>query len=189
MKDCNVIKRPSPHGSNRDQEPDIIIIHAMGQYIRVKKGFYSGKRFVPAGVHHAADFLELAGMSAHGLVEPNGDIIKCRFTSKGAYHAKNHNTNTIGIEFLVEGIYDYEEFKAKIQGGEWMTDKQYECGGQFIAFLCNFWKISDSSKIKGHDQIDPERKIDPAVFDWQRLYFTIKGDAINDYKFKFNVNY
>ena len=64
-----VIHKLNPNGGGQ-QTPKRLIIHSMSEYIN--------------GVH-ASDFLDHIGLSAHFLIEPNGNLIK----------------DTIGIEVLV----------------------------------------------------------------------------------------
>src|SRR5690606_28750529 len=85
-----IINRPSPFGAAH-QTPKRIIVHAMSEWIN---GMY------------APDFLLSVGLSAHALVTPDGDIIKCREDTQGAFHAKGLNTDSLGIEFLLPGHND-----------------------------------------------------------------------------------
>jgi N-acetyl-anhydromuramyl-L-alanine amidase AmpD len=86
-----------------------IIVHSMGQYI---------------GDVHASDFLSEIGLSAHYLVEPNGDVIQCVDPERVAYHAgvsrwKEHsglNSNFLGIELLIEGEHDWSSFVRLMRG-------------------------------------------------------------------------
>ena len=134
------------------QDPNRVIIHAMAEYL-----FHEGKW------RHASEFLEMIGLSAHALIAPN-DIYKCRDWTQGAYHAKGHNVDTIGIEWLVEGEHDYESFVAAIQS-PYLADNQFKVGCEYIRKelieglgILNFTRHSD---------VSPERKVDPGEgFDW-----------------------
>ena len=105
----NVIKRYSSKGGGV-QTPNRLIIHAMGEHINGT---------------HASEFLEKIGLSAHFLICPNGDIIKTRKTTTVAYHAKGNNLNTVGIEVLVEGDWDYGSFIDRIKE-DYVTDDQMD---------------------------------------------------------------
>ena len=65
-----------PHSKGASfQKPSKVVIHAMAEYL-----YHEGKW------RHASEFLEMIGLSVHGLGCPNGDIIKCREIQQGAYH-------------------------------------------------------------------------------------------------------
>lgn len=136
------------------QTPTRIIIHAMSEYI--------------LGLH-ASDFLIKMGLSAHYLIEPNGDIIACRTPNKMAWHAKNHNRNTIGIELLIKGEHNYRQFIEKLKTN-YADPEQIKS----LINLCN--PLIDEysiEKVERHSDIDPKRKYDPGSgFDWE--YFKSK---------------
>jgi N-acetyl-anhydromuramyl-L-alanine amidase AmpD len=66
---------------------NLIVVHAMGEYIKDGNNVYS-----------AARFLKKIGLSAHYLVTPSGVILRCVREAQIAWHAKGFNTNSIGIE-------------------------------------------------------------------------------------------
>lgn len=139
---------PSSKGSLHNH-PSHIVIHAMGEFIKCD-GTYL----------HAVDFLREAGLSAHALICPDGSVIQCRPIDKGAYHAKGHNTTSIGIEFLVPGPHDYGSFIEAI-------DKPYITDAQFLAGIALCKKWGEDLNIVRHSDIDPQRKKDPgAGFPW-----------------------
>lgn len=135
--------------------PDRIVIHAMGEFIK-----YEGR------ILHAVDFLREIGLSAHALVCPDGAIIRCRTDNLGAYHAKGHNTNTLGMEFLVRGVHDYESFINTIKG-EYLTFDQFQAGVE----QCYEWALNYTiTDIVRHSDIDPKRKKDPGTgFPWNQF--------------------
>lgn len=135
------------HG-NRTNNPKLIVIHAMGEYI-----LYKGKWM------HAVEFLEKAvGLSAHFLVTPSGVGIRLRNDDESAWHAKGFNTDSLGIEFLVPGVYEkYREFTRRIKT-QWLTDAAYEKGLQIV----NYWlSIHEVYEVKTHSMLSPGRKVDP----------------------------
>ena len=93
---------PSEFG-NKFNNPKMIVVHSMGEFI------------LDPHPMHASDFLVKLGFSAHVLVEPSGDAIICRDDDQGGYHAKGYNTDSLGIEFLVEGHHDYGTFLEAIK--------------------------------------------------------------------------
>ena len=139
-----------PHGSSY-QEPDTIIIHSMGEYI------------CDPDPKHAVAFLNDYKLSAHALIAPDGEIFFCRSPNEGAWHARGHNKNTLGIEFLVAGEHNYFTFLEAIKS-PYLTDKQLAAGVQ----LCKQWMNEYAIKeIKRHSDVSPGRKVDPGTgFPW-----------------------
>lgn len=139
------IFRPLSHGS-KTNDPNLIVIHAMGEYIESE----------PDDIH-AVDFLDKIGLSAHILVTPNGNIIRCRDDDQGAYHAKGHNKDSLGIEFLVKGVHTYESFRQKIKE-PYVTDKQFASGQKQVR---DWLARHNIERIKAHSELSPGRKFDP----------------------------
>lgn len=154
-----------PRGAET-QEPKRIIIHAMGEYIR-----YEGE------ILHAVNFLAMVkyeyrgkkrhGLSAHILGCPDGDIIRCRHDNQGAYHAAGYNEDSLGYEFLVPGIHDYDSFTEMIKT-PYLTSLQYEAG---VRFVRDEWHIKKGIVLMDrHSDVSPERKVDPgAGFPWEQF--------------------
>lgn len=135
------------------QEPDRIIIHAMAEWFRDEGRIIS-----------AADMLHKLGLSAHVLIAPNGQATRLREDKQGAYHAKNHNTHTLGLEFLVPGIHDYESFLQAIKQ-PYLTREAYAYGLAQVKQWAGLYPIKS---IERHSDIDPDRKQDPGEgFPWQ----------------------
>ena len=139
----NVIKRYSGIGGGI-QTPDRLIIHSMSEYIN---GMY------------ADEFLASVGLSAHFLLCPNGSFIKLRRTHEKAWHAKGHNTNTVGIEVLVEGEHTYDEFLEKIKT-DWVKPEQMEALIEMSNGIIFHYDMETKNVLR-HSDIDPERKYDP----------------------------
>lgn len=154
-----VIKRYSGIGGGL-QNPDRIIIHAMSE-----------KFLINEKEMYADEFLQHVKLSAHFLLCPNGDFMKLRKTHEVCYHAKGHNTNTIGIEVLVEGVHDYDSFLEKIET-DWVNPEQMEELIEMVNGICEYYDIP-KEKVLRHSDIDPDRKKDPGNgFDWE--YFKSK---------------
>ena len=147
----NIIKQHLKQGSGH-QDPDQIIVHAMGEQINNGDKIYS-----------AVDWLKFLGLSVHALITPAGDIIRCRHDDEGAWHAKGHNTNSLGVEFLVEGVHNYGSFLEKIKT-DYVTAEQYAAGAYLIK---NWMEHHDIESIKRHSDVSPGRKLDPGSgFKW-----------------------
>lgn len=150
---------PIPHGS-RKQKPDRIIIHCMGEFIDTGKEIFS-----------ARDFLNRNGLSAHSLITPSGVNIRLRHDDQGAYHARNFNRDSLGMEFLVPGVHNYATFKEKIKNPYTFID-QFEEG---IIQVREWIEKFGIKKIDTHSGVDPSRKIDPGNgFDFEYFMQRVK---------------
>ncbi len=153
-----------PAGPARNN-PKRIVVHAMAQHIVVKDD-----------ILFAPDFLEYAGLSAHKLIDPSGEVITCRNDNEGAWHARGFNTDSLGIEFLVEGVHDYASFINEIKSN-YITNKQWIAG---LVVINNWMNQYDIKKIDRHSDIDPSRKKDPGSgFSWNDLLETLDNEYEN----------
>lgn len=153
----------NPYGAAY-QTPDTIIVHAMGEYIQVGESDYE----------HAPDYLMRQGLSAHAMAAPDGTIYRCRPDSLGAYHAREHNTDSLGIEVMVSGKHDYNSF-ARAIGTHYLTDAQYDA----VVWQCKEWMQKHKiTKILRHSDVSPGRKIDPGDgFPWDKFLEDVKTEA------------
>lgn len=143
-----VVQRYNPYGAAH-QKPDTIIIHAIGEYVDVGTGEFE----------YAPDFLQRQGLSAHGMVAPNGTVFRCRQDTEGGYHAQGFNTNSLGIEIMVAGQHDYASFARAIKT-PYITNEQYAA----LLSQCREWcKLHRITKIVRHSDVSPGRKIDPGA--------------------------
>ncbi len=152
----NVIKKYSPNGGG-SQNPTRLIIHSMAEIIDTEEKDYP-----------AEEWLNHLGLSAHFLIRPNGDILKMRHTKTMAWHAKGHNTDTVGIEFLVPGLHTYETFLDAIQT-DWVSNEQWEAGLELSNGIIDYFGIP-VDRVLRHSDISPGRKKDPGEgFDWNEF--------------------
>jgi len=137
------------------QEPELLVIHAIGQFIKIRK---------PAVA--AIPFLNEVKLSAHLVIAVDGTRFQCRPFNKIAWHAKGYNKNSIGIEVEVEGDHDIGSFKKKIKE-DWVGDAQYDELVLATKEILNDYPIK---KVVRHSDIDPTRKTDPGTgFDFPRF--------------------
>ena len=156
-----IIQEPLEAGNKRNT-PRLIVVHAMGEFL-----------LDPHPIH-ASDFLAKLGLSAHALISPNGDIYICRDDNQGAYHARGYNTDSLGVEFLVEGHHRYDAFLEAIKG-DYITDKQWDSGLSTVKSWVRTHSIT-RDKIVRHSDISPGRNVDTgAGFKWDKF---IKAIAI-----------
>ena len=146
-----------PHGGGF-QSPDTIVIHAMAEYI-VADDASARKYGAPAGVYHALRWLDLCKLSAHALICPNGAIIRTRQDDQMAWHARGHNRDTLGIEYLVPGKHDYGTFLAAMKG-DYLPPPAYTAGLDMIREWIDAYSIES---ITTHEKLDPDRKHDPGA--------------------------
>ena len=128
------------------QTPNRIILHAMGEFIDTE----TEDAF-------AVDFIRSIGLSVHAFITPSGVTIISRDDTQGAYHARGHNKNTLGVEFLVSGLHSYSTFVEAIQT-PYLTDKQYNAG---VALVKDWVTIHNIIEITRHSDVSPGRKLDP----------------------------
>lgn len=151
----HAIKIPLPHGGG-DQFPTRVIVHAMAEYIDLDA--QTAARFgLEAGPLHALLFLQAARLSAHALVTPSGSVLLTREDTHQAWHARGHNQNTLGVEFLVPGAHNYSSFLDAIKS-DYVTDEAYNAGLELVREWTDAFDIRE---VTTHRDVDPKRKQDP----------------------------
>jgi len=152
----NVIYAPNENGGSGTFSPRMVVIHAMGEFL------------LDPNPIHATDFLEKLGLSAHALVDPNGDVYITRDDDQGAYHARGYNKESFGIEFLVEGYHTYGTFLEAIKT-DWITEAQWDAGIITVKKWISNYHIP-REKVVRHFDISPGRKVDPGTgFNWHKF--------------------
>ena len=127
---------------------------------------YTGMQSAKSALNRLCD--PASQVSAHYLIEENGDIYQLVPNEKRAWHAGvsywmgQHNLNdcSIGIELVNPGHdYGYRPFEKK----------QMQAALELMRYLIEKYQIP-ARRIVGHSDIAPTRKIDPGeLFDWAWL--------------------
>ncbi|MBS91554.1 MAG: N-acetylmuramoyl-L-alanine amidase [Rickettsiales bacterium] len=125
-------------------------------------------------------------VSCHYIIDTNGKTFNLVNLSDRAWHAGDSkwkkssdiNSRSIGIELVNAGEEKIERFK----------NKQINSLIRLIIFLKKKFKICNS-KILGHSDIAPLRKIDPGIhFPWKKLHKESIGLWTKDRIDKSNLN-
>ena len=141
--------------------PERIILHSMSELFE-----HENKTI------HASDFLEKIGLSAHYLICPSGEIMQTKLDTDIAYHAKNHNTGSIGIEFLVEGKHTYASFVEAIKS-HYLSFAQHVSGVELMRELCSKHNMTE---IVRHSDVSPSYKVDPGDgFAYEQILKDVKA--------------
>lgn len=159
----NIIKQHNPYGAAHN-EPKMIVVHCMGEYVKDVDGDFI---FAPR-------LLENMGLSAHAMVAPDGKIYRCREDNEGASHAKDFNTDSLGIEILVAGQHDYASFTKAIKT-DYVTAQQWDAAVWQVREWVRLYGIT---KIVRHSDLSPSRKIDPGSgFPWGKFLAAVKKEV------------
>lgn len=145
-----IVSKLPLHKGAAHNSPKKIVIHSMSEFLK-HGGYYI----------HAYTLLRKLGISAHRFIDPAGNMIISRDDTQGAYHAKGHNTDTLGVEFLVPGYHSYDEFLEAIKE-PYITDKAFDTGIVLVKAWMNKWNI-ELDEVVTHSKIDPDRKFDPGA--------------------------
>ncbi len=148
----------------------------------------------PFDVNRVIAVFHKYGVSAHYLVDRQGNIYQLVDEDRAAYHAgkgrmpageprtDRGNDFSIGIEILATGSEKdmkpffkpgkYEEFRKFAPHAVGYTDAQYAALTDLIADIRTRHPaiMPDRDHIIGHDEYAPGRKTDPGeLFDWRRI--------------------
>ena len=148
------IDSPSPNFDARRSPPDMIILH------------YTGMQSAQAALDRLTD--PEAKVSAHYMVAEDGEVFALVPEARRAWHAgasfwhgvRDINAASIGIEIVNPGHeLGYRPF----------PDGQIDAVISLLTDIRSRWTVSDS-RILGHSEVAPARKIDPGeLFPWRRL--------------------
>jgi N-acetylmuramoyl-L-alanine amidase len=149
-----IIEAPSPNFDARTKVPDMLVLH------------YTGMETGEAALARLCD--PEAKVSSHYLVEEDGRIFRLVPEERRAWHAgvsfwkgeEGVNHASIGIEIVNPGHdFGYRPF----------PEAQIDAVIALVADIRSRWQIDDS-RILGHSDVAPARKIDPGeLFPWKRL--------------------
>ncbi len=149
-----VTSAPSPNHDARDAAIDMIIVH------------YTGMESGRAALQRLRD--PAAKVSAHYLVEENGEIYRLVDEAERAWHAgvsswrgeSNINARSIGVEIVNPGHeFGYRDF----------PEAQIDAALALLADIGARQAIAPTM-VLGHSDVAPERKEDPGErFPWARL--------------------
>lgn len=146
--------KPSPNFDDRHAAIDMIVLH------------YTG---MPTGAAALARLCDAAAkVSAHYLVEENGDVWRLVAEDKRAWHAgvsswrgdANINARSIGVEIVNPGHeWGYRAF----------PDAQIDAVIELVGAVARRHSIGKRGVV-GHSDVAPRRKEDPGeLFPWDRL--------------------
>jgi hypothetical protein len=155
----DTVNRASKYGRSRNN-PKKIVLHAMAEFIRIdssaSKWYADQGKDIPVGDYFAPDWLDVLGLSAHVFVTPSGLNIVTRKDTEGAYHAGIHNKDSLGIEFLVPGVYDYGGFIEAMKR-PYLTKPQFYEGLEMVKRWMDKWNIF-SDEVFIHSELDSKKK-------------------------------
>jgi len=150
----NFIEAPSPNFDDRRRGIDTVILH------------YTGMKTGKEALDRLCD--PAAKVSAHYVVEENGDIYRLVDEAKRAWHAglsswrgeRDINARSIGIEIVNPGHeFGYRDF----------PDVQIDAAIALLKNIRTRYEISPA-RVLAHSDVAPRRKEDPGEkFPWTRL--------------------
>ena len=145
---------PSPNFDARQAPPDMVVLH------------YTGMTSGAAALERLRD--PAAKVSAHYLIEADGQIFRLVDEARRAWHAgvacwrgeRDVNARSIGVELVNPGHeHGYLPF----------PDSQVAVLLRLLDDVRSRWAVDDGD-IVGHSDVAPERKLDPGeLFPWPRL--------------------
>ncbi len=148
------IDAPSPNFDARRSPPDMIVLH------------YTGMQSAQAALDRLTD--PEAKVSAHYMVAEDGEVFDLVPEARRAWHAgasfwhgaRDINSASIGIEIVNPGHeLGYRPF----------PEGQIDAVISLLTDIRSRWTVPDS-RILGHSDVAPARKIDPGeLFPWRRL--------------------
>lgn len=146
-----------------------VVIHSMRAAFQKAAPDYSPLR--------APEYLDSIGLSAHYFISPNGVLVHSVPIDRVAWHAKDHNMDSIGIEFLVGGVHhldtqDLQDF-ARTAAKPWTRTSQLEVGVRLVESL--ELVVGHPLSVHRHSDLDTN-KVDPGDgFPWTTFLEAIES--------------
>jgi len=159
----------SNHGRKRlPNEIQFFVVHAHAEWVvdlNNDAGLGKGR------IWHCTDWLRAIGLSCHAWCMPDGRIVREVDSWRKAFHARGFNRVSIGMEFVVPGVWTYDKLHRAWDSGEpaeLYPDIQIEAGLDWFRARADEHDIPrTTSTIRTHRQLDPQRKLDPGEqFPW-----------------------
>ncbi|MGY3715068.1 N-acetylmuramoyl-L-alanine amidase [Sutcliffiella cohnii] len=176
---------PNENSRRRTAEVTHVMIHYTSNAARNPEN--------PYVLEDIYSLFEEYGVSAHYIIDREGDIFQLVDESRVAFHAgkgmdlnfleyrNNMNDYSIGIELMAIGTK--EEMNVNLQEGQYelispshigYTDEQYHSLAKLLEDLYERYPkvLRNRENVVGHDEYAPVRKSDPgSLFDWGKIGF------------------
>lgn len=152
-----VRSRVGPVGG-RLHTPSRVIVHAMGEWVRPPEP-------PDAKAWPAWTWLEMRGLSAHAIVTPSGVVVRTRHDTEVAWHAKGHNTGSLGVEILCPGIHDIDSLHGAIAHEGWVTEAAYMSAVWLVRQWLLTWRIP-AANVLPHSALDAAKQDPGDGFPW-----------------------
>jgi len=134
-------------------ETKFIIIHAIAEYIDTGE---PGKT-----PQYCVDFLRERNELPHYFLTPSGIVLKGIPHNLMANHARGFNYCSVGIEVMLPGCHSYASFvKAMGDKNEHIPAISYPFL-RLEGLIKELLEIYPNAKIVGHNELSPDRKVDP----------------------------
>lgn len=155
-----------PNGSHgrrrREGEVDQVVLHAIGEWV-VDATNLGGKG--RGQVWHCTDWLRAIGRSTHAFVLPDGLVVREVDSWYKAWHARGHNSRSVGLEFVLRGVWPWNKFQAAMRGERddaAYAPAQLRAAEDWVRARAieHDFRLTELS-VRTHRQLDPERKLDP----------------------------
>lgn len=141
-----------------------ITLHAIGEWVVDATDAAGGGK---GRIYHCTDWLRAIGRSTHVFALPDGRGVREVDSWYKAWHAAGYNTSTVGIEFVLAGVWPYEKFQKAMEGRRpeaVYTDAQIAFGVEWCQARSveHGFPLTDET-VRTHASRSPGRKKDPGV--------------------------
>lgn len=156
-----ILRVPNPHHRERIDSVERLIVHAIAEWVVDEDG-------TP---WHCTDYLRRVELSVHAFCLPDGRLVEAVPVERLAFHAKDWNEGSVGIEIVVAGAHDLDSLLARMGDFEAppYTAAQYLAAGRWLRLQADRFDLRFAD-VFGHGELDPGRKEDPGrAFDFRAL--------------------